>query len=94
MKENGTYIGVTLSDEQTLDEVIKKLICIGVPAKLINFNQQNLRELILTVKHKEKKDLIDVVISTMRAVVSPAVVKMFDSCINDSGVEERNYYCY
>ena len=32
MKENGTHIGITLSDKQSFDEIINKLICIGVPS--------------------------------------------------------------
>ncbi|MBR1373610.1 hypothetical protein IJ556_04065 [bacterium] len=94
MKENGTHIGITLSDKQSFDEIINKLICIGVPSKLINFNQHNFSELILTVNRKAKKDYIDIVISTIRGLVSPAEVKMFVSYINDIGAEERVYYCY
>ena len=90
MKDNGTFVSITKTDHQTTPNIIDTLVDIGVPRKYINVNNYN--ELVLTVASKGTNTHIGVALNIIRALVSPAVVRMFDSFIDEIGSEQRIYY--
>ena len=90
MKDNGTFVSITKTDHQTTPNIIDTLVYIGVPRKHININKYN--ELVMTVAKKGTNTHIGIALNIIRALVSPAVVRMFDSYLDDNGGEERIYY--
>lgn len=90
MKDNGTFVIITKTDHQTTSNIIDTLVDIGVPRKFINVNAY--KELIITVAKKGTNTHIGIALNIIRALVSPAVVRMFDSFIDEIGSEQRIYY--
>ena len=48
----------------------------------------------MTVVKKGQKNHIGIALDIIRGLVSPAVVRMFDSYLDDIGGEQRIYYDY
>ena len=90
MKDNGTFVIINRTDNQTTHNLIDTLVDIGIPRKYINVNKFN--ELVVTVFKKGTNTHIGIALNIIRALVSPAVVRMFDSHLDDIGGEERIYY--
>lgn len=82
---NGTFISVTRADAQTTQNVIDNILMVGIKPNLI---KRPNNELLIEVPGSG----INCPLNTIKASVSPACVRVFDSYVTDIGTEERIYY--
>lgn len=82
---NGTFISVTRADEQSTQNVIDNILMVGINPNLI---KRPNNELLVEVPGSG----INCPLNTIKASVSPACVRVFDSYVTDIGTEERIYY--
>lgn len=82
---NGTFIGISRADEQSTQNVIDNILSVGINPNLI---KRPNNELLIEVPGSG----INCPLNTIKASVSPACVRVFDSYVTDIGTEERIYY--
>lgn len=82
---NGTFISVTRADEQSTQNVVNNILMVGIKPNLI---KRPNNELLIEVPSSG----INCPLNTIKASVSPACVRVFDSYVTDIGTEERIYY--
>ena len=75
---NGTFISITMADAQTTQNVIDNILMVGIKPNLI---KRPNNELLIEVPGSG----INCPLNTIKASVSPACVRVFDSYLTDIG---------